>query len=76
MCAAGVYGGVGRGQCHGMDVLDQRLDLAAREEQVNSLIRGDGCRQSLARWNLCCCAVGPVKADSVFDDEEEVHGRL
>lgn len=74
--AAGVYGVVGRGQCRGMDLVDRHLDLAAQEEQVNSPIRGDDCRQSLARWNLCCCAVGPVKADSVFDGEEEMHGRL
>ena len=73
--AAGVCSDMGQGQCPGMDLLDQRVDLAACEEQVNSPIRGDGCRWSLARWSLCCCTVGPGKAHAVFDGRE-MRGRL
>lgn len=72
----GVCGVMGRRQGPRVDLLDQRVDLAAQEEQVSSPIRGDGCRQSLARWKLCCWAVPLVKAHAVFDGKGEMRGRF
>lgn len=58
----------------GGDLLDQRVDLAAPQDQVSSLIRSGGW--SPAGWEPRRWAVALVKARPVFDGEGETRGRL